>query len=352
MEGQNRPLWTKFICTIGPASDSPEMIEKLIKAGANVLRSNFAHCQYEEYRDRKRIVDEINARLGTTAKLQADIQGANIRVGNDIPDLGIPIEAGKEYTFYTPGGPKGEESDILINDQTLHLDVKPDEPITFMDGALEGDIIWVEGNRIGVRMINGGMLRPRKSVNVPDTELSTPIITEKDYKDIHFLLDAGVDYLALSFVGGRKEIDEVRDMIGDKPVKIISKVERKEAIRNIQEIIEASDAIMIARGDLGIELPMEEVPVLQREITARCAQEKKPVITATQMLLSMAKSLRPTRAEVSDVFNAVLAASDALMLSEETTEGIDPVNALNTMVKIARRAEDYLYHRPNYFLDL
>lgn len=344
------PTWTKFICSIGPSSDSPEMMEKLVLAGANILRNNFAHCQYDEYQKRKATLDEINLRLGTDVKMQADLQGPNIRVGV-LPPEGRELLAGKEYVCYTVGGESKSEDDIFINDTTLHLDVQAGEPITFADGAIEGEILWVDGNRFGIKLINSGILGSRKSVNVPETNLSCSIITEKDLEDLKFLLDTGVDYIALSFICGRKEIDDVREMIGDRPIKLISKIERKLAINNMQEIIDASDAVMIARGDLGIELPLEEVPIVQRQITSMCGHMGKPVITATQMLLSMAKNKRPTRAEVSDVANAVFARSDALMLSEETAQGIDPINALSTMIRISRRVEEQLYHRPNFFTD-
>jgi pyruvate kinase len=348
MENYQNPTWTKYICTLGRTSNSPEVIEGLIRGGASILRNNFAHAQYDEYLERVRIVKEINARLGTKVQMHADLQGPNIRVGT-FPDGGMEIEADKEYCFYTAAGEAVDPTDIFINDQTLHLDVKAGEPITFMDGAIEGEITKVEGHRIWARMINSGFLKDRKSVNVPETDLTSPAITEKDYKDIAFLLEAGVDWIALSFVSTRNELDEVRKMIGDRPIKIVSKIERKAAMVNLVEIIDASDAVMIARGDLGIEVPMEEVPLIQRRITNLCHNMDKPVITATQMLLSLAKSKRPTRAEVSDVANAVWARSDAVMLSEETADGVDPVNAITTMVKIARRAEEFMYNRPNHF---
>jgi len=342
------PLRTKFIATLGPKSDSPEIISGLMRAGVSVLRSNFAHCPYEEYRERRRIITELNEQLGTKVLMQADIQGTNMRVG-ELPGGSIHLEEGRTYTFCTLGT-ELREGEILINDDTLHHDVKAGEPIAFMDGALEGEITHVEGHRLTVQMINSGNLYSRKSINVPETHLTGPIITAKDRRDLEFLIhDAGVDWLALSFIAGRKEIDEVRTMVGDLPIKIMRKIERKIAIDNIQEIIEASDALMIARGDLGIELPMEEIPILQKEILLLAHQAKKPVVTATQMLLSMTNSLRPTRAEVSDVANAVFDRSDALMLSEETAAGAYPVHALETMVKIVRRVEQYVYERPNYF---
>lgn len=348
MENYQNPTRTRYFCTIGPASTSPEMLEGLIKAGANVIRNNFAHCQPDEYRQRYDTVREISNRLGTPVQILADLQGPNIRVGK-FPDGGMDIIAGKEYVFYTAAGDPGSPDDILINDQTLHLDVKPGEPITFMDGALEATITKVEGNRIWAKMINGGRLKDRKSVNVPDTELSSPALTDKDYADLETIFEVGADWIALSFVSTRKELDELRERIGDRPIKIISKIERRAALKNLVEIVDASDAIMIARGDMGIEIPLEEVPIVQLELTKLAHAMGKPVITATQMLISMTDSRRPTRAEVSDVANAVFMGSDAVMLSEETAAGTDPVNALSTMVRIARRAEDYMNEKPNLF---
>ena len=348
MNNVDSPIWTKFVCSLGPVSFNPEIMEGLVAAGADVLRVNFAHIKYEEYQTVLATLNDINKRLGTKTKLEADLQGPNIRVGSDIPEDGMPITAGAEYTFYTAAGEK-EEGDIFINDQTLHLDVKAGEPITFMDGALEGEILWVKGHRMGVKMTNGGKLKPRKSVNVPETVLSSPALTEKDYRDLEFLLKTGVDYIALSFVSTRNELDEVRKMIGDRPIKMIAKIERREALKHLPEIMDATDIVMIARGDLGIEMPLEDIPVLQRSLTTLAAFYKKPVITATQMMLSMVDNLRPTRAEVSDVANAVYARSDAVMLSEETAVGVDPVNALKTMQRIARRVEDDMHGRVNYF---
>ncbi|HSI20132.1 MAG TPA: pyruvate kinase, partial [Verrucomicrobiae bacterium] len=207
-----------------------------------------------------------------------------------------------------------------------------------------------DGHRITACLINGGILKERKSVNVPETHMNRSSITDKDRADIEFLVhDAGVDWLALSFVGTRHDVEEVRSLVGDKPVRLMSKIERKIAMDNLPEIIEASDALMIARGDLGIELPFEEIPILAKQIVQLSHMEGKPAVVATQMLLSMTHSLRPTRAEASDVVNAVLDRADALMLSEETADGQHPVNALQTMVKIVRRAEEFKYGRPNYF---
>lgn len=350
MLGENsRPKTrTRFIATIGPASSNAETMEKLILAGVSMFRNNFAHADYSEYKERMAIVRHLNEKHGTHVKMQADIQGTNIRVGL-FPEGKMELFEGKQYVCVTNGGTVGE-GEIPINDDELHNEVKVGEPFTFADGAIEAVITNVEGHRITVEITNSGILKQRKSINVPETDFNRSCITPKDLKDLDFLInDAGVDWLALSFVASASEVNEVRAMIGDKDIKIISKMERKKAMENMHEIIVASDAIMIARGDLGIEIPMEEVPIVSKQMISMAHQQHKPVITATQMLLSMTHSLRPSRAEVSDVANAVFDRSDALMLSEETAEGIHPEKALATMVTIAKRVEDYLYGENNYF---
>ena len=342
---------TKFVCGLGPASSNAETMEAMILAGANVLRNNFAHAQYDEYRERLAILKQLNEKLGTHVKMQADLQGQNIRVGM-LPGEKVELTAGETYVFVTNGGELSGE-DLPINDDNLHNDVKTGEPIIFADGALEGTITAVDGHRITVKMLNGGTLKQRKSINVPDTELTASSLTEKDFRDLDFLLETGVDMIAVSFIAGREELDTVRKIAADKGQHpcIISKIERKKAMENLWSIIEASDAIMIARGDLGIELPMEEIPVIQKEIIQLAHHKGKPVITATQMLLSMTENIRPTRAEVSDVANAVYDGSDALMLSEETMVGAHPARVVETMVKIARHIEKDIYGASNYFTE-
>ncbi len=345
------PTRTKFVVGLGPQSESLESMEQLTLAGASVFRNNFAHAQYDEYRKRLANLQAINKKLGTSVKMQADLQGQNLRVGK-FEGGQVELFESHTYTFVTNGG-EILPGEFQINDDNLHNDVKVDEPISFADGAIEGVITKVEGHKISVEMSNSGILKDRKSINVPATNLTASSLTEKDFNDLDFLLETGVDIIAVSFLAGREELDTVRKIVTEKSkgrqVMIISKIERLKAIQNLHEIVEASDGVMIARGDLGIELPMEDIPILQKEIIALCHQQNKPVITATQMLLSMVHAIRPTRAEVSDVANAVFDHSDALMLSEETMVGAHPAHALSTMVKIAGRVEAYLYERPNYF---
>jgi pyruvate kinase len=346
-QSENAPH-TKFVCGLGPVSANAAMMEKLIKAGANVFRNNFAHAKYDEYRERMEILRHLNKKLGTDVKMQADLQGTNIRVGDILPDGEVKLEAGQEVEFVTNGEkPMGDQ--IHIDDDYLHVDVKKGQLISFGDGELQGTIRKVSGHHIWVTMLNRGILKKRKHVNVPMTDLSCPAVTDKDQRDLEFLLKEGVDIVALSFICSKHEVEIARKQIGKKPVCLVGKIERKKAVENLFEIIQSCDGIMVARGDLGIELPMEEIPIIQKQIISLCHQQKKPVITATQMLLSMVNSIRPTRAEVSDVANAVFDRSDALMLSDETMVGVHPDLALSTMVKIARRMEEYLYGQPNYF---
>ena len=340
---------TRYIATLGPASSSYEGMENLIKAGVSMFRSNFAHAQYDEYNERVAILKELNAKHGTEVQMQADIQGTNIRIGTLPGDGKWQLQAGATYVCVTNGGTVNE-GDIPVNDDMLHKEVKVGEPLIFNDGAVDSVITAVEGNRITVQVTNTGMIKSRKSINVPDTNFQRGCVTDKDRKDLQFLInESEVNWLALSFVASKEDIAEVRAMIGDKNIKIMSKIERKKAIDNIVEITEASDALMIARGDLGIEIPMEEVPVVSKHMIYLAHQLDKPVVTATQMMLSMTQSLRPTRAEVSDVANAVYDRSDAVMLSEESAEGAHPEKALAAMVTICRRIEHEIYGKPNFF---
>jgi pyruvate kinase len=340
---------TKFITTLGPASMNYEVMKGLAAAGADIFRANFVHMKYEKYHEVQAWLKEINQELGTNVVIQADIQGPSIRMGT-LSENGYFLQEGQEYTFIT-GKANCEgmgERELPINDETIHQFIESGQHITFMNGSLEGMVTAKDGQRLTVKMINSGTLKSHKSINLPETELSS-CLTEKDKKDLAFLMEAGVDWVAISFVSKASQIEEVRQIIGDRPTKITSKIERRSAVANLEEIVKASDAVMVARGDLGIELPMEEVPIIQNEIIGVCHRLHKPVIVATQMMLSMTQSLRPTRAEVSDVANAVFSRADAVMMSEETAEGINPVNALETMVKVARRAEEHIYNEPNFF---
>lgn len=340
---------TKFIATLGPASMNYETMKGLAQAGVNIFRCNFAHQNYDKFKELKGWQQQINHELGVWVQLQADIQGPSIRLGT-LGDEGMMLEAHKEYVFITGQADRSQiaETEIPINDATIHQFVQVGQHIIFMNGAVEGTITGVDGNRITVQTINSGKLRSHKSMNLPETELGSAL-TEKDRKDLDFVLSEGIDWVAISFISKPEQLHEIRGIIGDRKTKITSKIERRTALENISDIIEVSDAIMVARGDLGIEIPMEQVPLIQKQIIAECHRLKKPAIVATQMMLSMSQSLRPTRAEVSDVANAVFDRADGVMMSEETAEGIDPVNAMSTMIRVVDATEGYLYHEPNYF---
>ncbi|MDD5098822.1 MAG: pyruvate kinase, partial [Candidatus Colwellbacteria bacterium] len=239
-----------------------------------------------------------------------------------------------------------EKGIILIDDPYLHSDINEGDPLYLVNGAIELTVIKVTGTKIFARAITGGHLFSRKAVNVPHTKLTTSSLTNKDIDDIQFGLEAGVDYVALSFVQDAEDVNRLRSLVGND-IKIISKIERPLAVKNIDAIIQASDSIMIARGDLGIEMPMEDIPVVQKHLISHAAWHNKGSIVATQMLLSMVENNHPTRAEVSDVANAVMDGADAVMLSDESASGAHPVLAIRTMAKIVHKAEKFLYSKPN-----
>jgi pyruvate kinase len=340
---------TRFIATLGPKSMNYDTMLAMAKAGVDIFRANFAHMQYDMYRQVRAWQQQINQELGVATVIQADIQGPSIRLGK-ISDEGFFLKAGETYTFVTAQADQSTigPDKLPINEQTIHKFLKVGQQIIFMNGAVEGDVVAIDGHEIQVKVVNSGTLRSRKSMNLPETELSTAL-TEKDRADLQFLMEVGVEWVAISFVSNAHHIHEVRKMLGNHPIKITSKVERRTAIENIDEIIEASDAVMVARGDLGIEIPFEQVPIVQKEIIAACHRQKKGVIVATQMMLSMVSASHPTRAEVSDVAGAVFDGADAVMLSEESAEGIDPANSVATQRTIVTAIEQYMYHRPNYF---
>ncbi|HOX41428.1 MAG TPA: pyruvate kinase, partial [bacterium] len=279
-------MTTEIICTIGPASHSKEMIEKLALSGMNILRNNFAHCTFSEYEERLAIVKEINKKHGLNVKMQQDLRGPIIRLGGDIPVEGISVDSGDILNFVTTPCKDKSEGDLVIDDPYLHVDVKKNEPILIASGALELVITNVipERHRFSAKVIRGGVIYPRKAVNLPTTKLTTSSLTEKDIRDLKFALKTGVDFVAMSFVSSAEDIEKIRKIIGDHPVQIFAKIERREALNNIDEIIQASDGIIVARGDLGVEIPFEEVPVVQKRIISKCQRYLKPVIVATNAL--------------------------------------------------------------------
>lgn len=324
----------KTICTLGPASFSEEVIEKLVLCGMDVVRLNFSHATYEQFLTIQKIIKKLNEQYGRNVKIMMDLQGPRMRVGK-MPEEGKVLEDGQIVTFTTD---IHNTDALFIDDPYLHEDIEVGHPIYLANGDMELTVTEKKGTEITANVVKGGTLFSRKGVNVPDTNLTTSGLTEKDLTDIAFGVEHDVDQIALSFVQDRRDLDRARGMLQGKDIKLISKVERKKAIANIDEIIDASDIVMVARGDLGIELPMEEIPLAQKMIIKKCNEAKKEVIVATQMLLSMTNHHRPTRAEVSDVANAVFDGADYVMLSDETAFGKYPVESLAALVTISQRA--------------
>ena len=330
---------TKIIATIGPSSDNEEIIEKLISLDLGAARLNFSHGSHKEHGEVIKSIKKIEKKFNKHIDIIADIQGPKIRVGN-LPDTGIEFKVGQEITIDT-GTREFYENRI------------PMPSLLFRDGTKEGHIVFLDDGAMQIKITNkyagifkaivlrGGILFSKKGVNVPSLEISSSILNAKDKADIEFAVNAGVDYIALSFLRNSADVKEARKFLGKAKVKIIAKIERPEALKNIKEIVDESDIIMIARGDLGIETPLWELPVRQKEIIELVKKEKKPVIVATQMLDSMIRNPLPTRAEVSDVANAVFEEADFVMLSGETASGKYPVEAVEMMRKIIDSSHKY-----------
>lgn len=331
---------TKIVCTIGPSTNTLEGIEALVKSGMNVARLNFSHGSHE---DHAKVIDMIRK---TAKKYQysipilADLQGPKIRVGQ-MKDGGQHVEDGS-YVNLTPESVVGDSRLIPIDYEFLAKDAKEGNTILLDDGLLEFRIVKIDEANITARVINGGLLKSRKGVNLPGLDLSISSITEKDYADLDFAIKAGVDLVALSFVRKAEDVQELvsKIRVGGSNAGVIAKIEKPEALDVIDDIIEEVDGIMVARGDLGIEIPSEKVPMVQKKIIQSCRRAGKPVITATQMLDSMISNPRPTRAESSDVANAIIDGTDAIMLSGETAAGKYPFEAVRVMSRICRSVED------------
>lgn len=330
---------TKIVATIGPATESKEKLEELLKDGMNVMRINFSHGDFTEH---ARKVVNLRSAMKTTgirAAILQDLGGPKIRIGDFKADS-IELIPGKMFTL-TTDHVEGDEKKVSIQYKNLPREVKKGHIIYLHDGKKKLEVIKIAGNDVICKVIVGGIIKGRRGVNLPDSELSIKSLTKKDIHDLEFGLKYDVDFVALSFVRKPEDIDELRAILKKRKsdAKIIAKIETPQAIRNLDEIISRADGVMVARGDLAIEVPAEQVPLIQKMIIEKCNNLGKPVITATQMLESMIKSPVPTRAEVSDVANAILDGTDAIMLSEETTLGDYPVEAVRMMSKIAREIE-------------
>lgn len=331
---------TKIVCTIGPATESRAVLEQLLAVGMNVARLNLSHGSLEEHEQRIRTIREVSATAVRPVGILLDIQGPKIRIG-EVPGGARLVEEGDEVAFCT--------NPDLVSPDCIHIgyeaalsDLSVGSMIFLDDGLIEMIVERIEPDRLVCRVMTGGELKSRKGVSLPGVEVNLPPITDADRDHIRFGVEQGVDFIAASFVRRAEHLRTVKDLIADLggDQLVIAKIENAEGVKNIDEILEVADGIMVARGDMGVEMPPEDVPIVQKRIIAKCNRLGKPVITATHMLDSMVRMPRPTRAEVSDVANAIFEGSDAVMLSGETAVGQYPVRVVRVMDRIARRAEE------------
>ncbi|MFS1511815.1 pyruvate kinase [Chengkuizengella sp. SCS-71B] len=337
---------TKIVCTLGPASDSLEKTKELIQSGLNVGRLNFSHGDFEEHGKRIINIRKASEELGKTVAILLDTKGPEIRTGKLKEDK-VQLVA-NEYITLTTEEIQGDQNRVAITYDKLPSEVHIGSTILIDDGLIGLEVVEVQDTEIKCQIVNGGLLGSRKGVNVPGVKISLPGITEKDTNDIIFGIEQGVDFIAASFVRKASDVLEIRDLLqryNAQHIHIISKIENQEGVDNLDEILEVSDGLMVARGDLGVEIPAEEVPLVQKRMIEKCNQAGKPVITATQMLDSMQRNPRPTRAEASDVANAIFDGTDAIMLSGETAQGKYPFQSVQTMARIAEKAESALEYR-------
>lgn len=331
---------TKIICTLGPASETEEVVRELMLAGMNVVRLNFSHGSHEEQKKKAELVKKVREELKLPVALLLDTKGPEIRT-RDVEGGKIELKKGQSLIL-TSEEMLGNSGMISITYKDLVKDVKPGDAILIDDGLIELAVKEVTEKDILCTVKNGGIVSNKKGINVPGVSLNMPFISHKDYEDILFAIEEGFDYIAASFTRSAEDILDIRKILEEKNcqhIKIIAKIENLQGVENIDEILRVSDGIMIARGDMGVEIPLEEVPIVQKKLIRKGLESGKPVITATQMLDSMMKNPRPTRAETTDVSNAIYQGTSAIMLSGETASGLYPVEALKTMVRIALRTE-------------
>lgn len=347
---RNQRSHTKVVATIGPASAKEEILSKMFEEGIDVCRLNFSHGSHEDHLKSIQLINELNGRFSSNVAILADLQGPKLRIG-EVENNAVNLVDGEELLFVnTPC--TGNKDRVYMSYERLAADVRVGEKILVDDGKIMLQVIDTNGkDQVRLKIISGGILSSKKGVNLPNTKVSLPSLTEKDKKDARFALEHEVDWIALSFVRSVNDILEIKELIkkSKKPAaRVIAKIEKPEAISEIDQIIDMTDGIMVARGDLGVEVPFDQVPLIQKEIVSKCIIRAKPVIVATQMMESMITNFRPTRAEANDVANAVLDGADALMLSGETSAGKYPVEVVNSMQKIIDWTEKgYHFHRHN-----
>jgi pyruvate kinase len=338
---------TRIIATVGPKSESPKDLIALLTAGVDIVRVNFSHASFEQFERIKKIINDFNKKSDRKVCLIQDLQGPRIRVGK-LPSEGLNLKDGEMASFSY--GVRGKDYDgkvIPIDSSSLHADIKKGDPLFLCNGDIEITVTEVKNKIITGRILRGGLLTSNKGINIPNTNLKAGGLTKKDIADVNFGLKIGVDYIALSFVQTAHDVERLRKIIlaakNSKKVRIISKIERGIALKNIDEIIIASDAIMVARGDLGIEIPIEDLPIVQKNLVRHAHWHDKPAIIATQVMTSMIKNPHPTRAEISDIANAVFDGADMVMLSDETAVGENAVEAVTLLKKVIERTEKNIY---------
>jgi pyruvate kinase len=337
-----RPLIhrTKIVATIGPASDSPEMIRKMLLAGMNVARLNFSHGRYEEHAKRIKNLRAVSEELDLPLMLLQDLQGPKIRVG-DLPEMGLMLKEGESLTLMPLSDYQGQANAVGIDYPSVAEEAQEGTQVLLDDGLLELCVEKVKGNSVQCKIVEGGILKSHKGVNFPTLNLRLPSMTEKDKQDLDFGIGQGVDIISLSFVRKPEDIQALKALLLEKgaDIPVLAKLEKPQAIDNLEAIVDECDAIMVARGDLGVEMSPEKVPLIQKGIIQLCNQKGIPVITATQMLESMIHNPRPTRAEASDVANAIMDGTDAVMLSGESAVGDYPVESVRMLARIAAEVE-------------
>lgn len=333
---------TKIVATLGPACSSKEIIKEMIDAGVNVFRINFSHADYDDVKERIAIIRELNDEFGYTTATLGDLQGPKLRVGVMKED--VVVNPGDIITFQTAEDVPGTAQRVYMNYKEFPRDVNPGEKILLDDGKLMFEALETNGTtEVVCKVIQGGPLKSKKGVNLPNTKVSLPALTKKDIKDALFAIEQNVDWIALSFVRTPADLEELQDLIAkhsDHKIPIIAKIEKPEAVENIDKIVAFCDGLMVARGDLGVEIPAHEVPLIQKKLIHRAKTARIPVIVATQMMETMITSLTPTRAEVNDVANSVMDGADAVMLSGETSVGSYPVQVIEKMTQIIEAVED------------
>jgi len=333
---------TKIVCTIGPKTESVEMLTKLVDKGMNVMRLNFSHGDYDEHGVRIKNIREVMANTGKKVAVLLDTKGPEIRTiklenGND-----VALVAGQEFTFTTDQTVIGDSTRVAVTYSGFSSDLKIGNTILVDDGLIEMEVIEVSDHEVKCKVLNNGDLGENKGVNLPNVAVNLPALSEKDKRDLVFGCEQGVDFIAASFIRKKEDVLEIRELLkanGGENIQIISKIENQQGVDNFDEIMEVSDGIMVARGDLGVEIPVEEVIFAQKMMIEKCNRARKVVITATQMLDSMIKNPRPTRAEAGDVANAILDGTDAVMLSGESAKGKYPVEAVSIMATICERTD-------------